>query len=253
MVSSEEILERPRIPGSKLKDPAPSLHEDGPAAPHCCLICMKPIDRSGPDMMTCRDNETSIRVTNLSNKTCEKDLYNLGCQFGFITRITLASDEKAGSHTQIGIVEFEQRDEAEEAIKWLNGHSYDSLPLQVDWATPERKEASETVLEEADDPAPVCESCMQVVEVSVHVTDLPENTCEHDLYNLFCQFGFMNRYYLALDEKAGSGMLCGIIEFEQREDAEVAISWINGHVYGGHSLQVKWATADVLSGLRKLN
>ncbi|TVU28156.1 hypothetical protein EJB05_19665 [Eragrostis curvula] len=259
MVSSEESLERPRTSGSKPGHLAPetetfverSLSADGPAAAPFCVICMQPVDTSEADMMRCSDDETSIRVTNLSKNTCENDLYDLVCQFGVLTHISLALDDKAGSHTQIGIVEFDQREDAEEAIKWLTGHSYDNLLLKVEWETREQEEASVPVIKEAYDPTPMCETCMQVVELSVHVTNLPENTCERDLYNLFFHFGVINNFYLILDEKTGS--LCGIVEFDQREDAEMAISWINGHVYGEHTLQVKWATAADLSAQRRLN
>ena len=78
-----------------------------------------------------RESETWIRVTNLSLRTSEEDLYNLACPFGIINSTSLAVDE-GGSRRQVGIVEFDQREVAEEAVKWLNGHVYDDLLLRVE-------------------------------------------------------------------------------------------------------------------------
>jgi len=91
-----------------------------PRPPPICARCL-------------RDSETWIRVTNLSLRTREQDLYNLACPFGIIDSTSLAvDDEESGSRRQVGIVEFDQREAAEDAVRWLHGHVYDDLVLRVE-------------------------------------------------------------------------------------------------------------------------
>ena len=78
-----------------------------------------------------RESETWIRVTNLSLRTSEEDLYNLACPFGIINSTSLAVDV-GGSRRQVGIVEFDQREAAEDAVRWHHGHVYDDLVLRVE-------------------------------------------------------------------------------------------------------------------------
>ncbi|KAL6610077.1 hypothetical protein ACP70R_040046 [Stipagrostis hirtigluma subsp. patula] len=104
---------------------------DGPAEPSICQICMRP-----NDAMWRRNDEASVRVTNLPEDTRECDLINLFCPFGLIICADLAVDEKADSRSLFGIVEYGQREDAEEAISWLDGYKYDDRTLRVEWATP---------------------------------------------------------------------------------------------------------------------
>jgi hypothetical protein len=56
----------------------------------------------------------------------ERDLCNLCCPFGVIGSSHLVADEgeEAGSRRQIGVVQFDERGAAEEAVSWLNGHVF---------------------------------------------------------------------------------------------------------------------------------
>ncbi|KAL8144053.1 hypothetical protein V2J09_017085 [Rumex salicifolius] len=83
-----------------------------------------------------RNDENSVRVTNLSEDTREADLHELFRPFGNISRVYVAIDQKTGLSRGFGFVNFVSRDEAEKAIKKLNGYGYDNLILRVEWATP---------------------------------------------------------------------------------------------------------------------
>ncbi|KAF8715021.1 hypothetical protein HU200_027567 [Digitaria exilis] len=94
-----------------------------PLPPPICAWCL-------------RCSETWIRVANLSERAGERDLRNLACPFGIILRLHLAAaeddDEQAGLCRKVGVVEFEQREDAEDAVRWLNGHVFDDLVLRVE-------------------------------------------------------------------------------------------------------------------------
>ncbi|KAE8816647.1 Eukaryotic translation initiation factor 3 subunit G [Hordeum vulgare] len=89
----------------------------------------------GHDMRR-RNDENSVRVTNLSEDTREPDLLELFRSFGPVSRVYVALDQRTGSSRGFGFVNFVQREDAENAISKLNGYGYDNLILHVEWATP---------------------------------------------------------------------------------------------------------------------
>ncbi|RLN08655.1 eukaryotic translation initiation factor 3 subunit G [Panicum miliaceum] len=258
--SDEEILlERPRILGSKVDetavfcDPLDMLASNGEAAlmvcrtcgekgdhwtfrchfnnieaktkrcspfnePPICEVCMEPINDLIRDWEE-EGHDATIRVTNLSMDICERNLVNLLYRFGLLVDVSLAVDEDSDSSRQFAIVQYGQSEEAEEAISWLDGHKYLGHILRVELAIPRPKRT---------DVPPLCPSCMQATENCVRVTNLPEDTGECDLYDLFASFGSVNRGRLVADRKSGSRRQVGIVEFVNREDAEWSVEFLNG-------------------------
>ncbi|CAH2054063.1 unnamed protein product [Thlaspi arvense] len=90
---------------------------------------------TGTDMRR-RNDENSVRVTNLSEDTREPDLMELFHPFGAVTRVYVAIDQKTGVSRGFGFVNFVTREDAQRAINKLNGYGYDNLILRVEWATP---------------------------------------------------------------------------------------------------------------------
>jgi len=90
---------------------------------------------TGSDMRR-RNDENSVRVTNLSEDTREPDLLELFRPFGPVSRVYVAIDQKTGMSRGFGFVNFVNREDAQRAINKLNGYGYDNLILRVEWATP---------------------------------------------------------------------------------------------------------------------
>uniref|UniRef100_A0ACD5YXJ3 Uncharacterized protein n=1 Tax=Avena sativa TaxID=4498 RepID=A0ACD5YXJ3_AVESA len=88
------------------------------------------------DDMKRRNDENSVRVTNLSEDTREPDVLELFSTFGLVSRVYVALDQRTGSSRGFGFVNFVRREDAEKAISKLNGYGYDNLILHVEWATP---------------------------------------------------------------------------------------------------------------------
>ncbi|KAL6559433.1 hypothetical protein OROGR_004550 [Orobanche gracilis] len=122
---SEVMVEKPPTEGSGKKGAyvPPSLRGDNKT------------ERTGSDMRS-RNEENSVRVTNLSEDTREADLHELFRPFGNLSRVYVALDHKTGMSRGFGFVNFVNRDEAERAINKLNGYGYDNLILKVEWAAP---------------------------------------------------------------------------------------------------------------------
>ncbi|XP_068668573.1 uncharacterized protein [Aristolochia californica] len=92
-------------------------------------------ERTGTEMRR-RNEENSVRVTNLSEDTREADLHELFRTFGPVSRVYVAIDQKTGVSRGFGFVNFVNKEDAERAINKLNGYGYDNLILRVEWATP---------------------------------------------------------------------------------------------------------------------
>ncbi|XP_028757127.1 eukaryotic translation initiation factor 3 subunit G [Neltuma alba] len=92
-------------------------------------------ERTGSEMRR-RNDENSVRVTNLSEDTREPDLLELFRPFGAVSRVYVAIDQKTGMSRGFGFVNFVNREDAQRAINKLNGYGYDNLILRVEWATP---------------------------------------------------------------------------------------------------------------------
>ncbi|KAI4384498.1 hypothetical protein MLD38_002646 [Melastoma candidum] len=92
-------------------------------------------ERTGTEMRR-RNEENSVRVTNLSEDTREPDLLELFRTFGPVSRVYVAIDQRTGMSRGFGFVNFVTKEDAERAIGKLNGYGYDNLILRVEWATP---------------------------------------------------------------------------------------------------------------------
>ena len=88
-----------------------------------------------------RDGEqNTLRVTNVSEDTTERDLQELFRPFGQLARIYLAKDRETHVSRGFAYVSYLRRDDAERAMEKLNGFGYDHLILKVEWAKPSTKE-----------------------------------------------------------------------------------------------------------------
>lgn len=82
------------------------------------------------------DQEASLRITNLSEDAKEGDLQDLFGQFGRLQRVFLSKDMATGLSKGFAFITYYSRDDAQKAMNKLNGHGYDNLILQVQWAKP---------------------------------------------------------------------------------------------------------------------
>ncbi|CAA3025391.1 eukaryotic translation initiation factor 3 subunit G-like [Olea europaea subsp. europaea] len=132
-----------RCPFKDLAQPSESLGERPPSSETAAAatgatkgVYIPPIVRGGGADMRRRNEENSVRVTNLSEDTREPDLHDLFRPFGNLSRVYVAVDQKTSMSRGFGFVNFVNREDAERAINKLNGYGYDNLILRVEWAAP---------------------------------------------------------------------------------------------------------------------
>lgn len=99
-------------------------------------------NKRGVSSLQQRQDESTLRVTNLSEDVSEQDLQDLFRRFGHTSRIYLAKDRVTGLSRGFAFINYQNRQEAQNAIDKLNGHGYDNLILHVEWAKP-REEKQE--------------------------------------------------------------------------------------------------------------
>lgn len=83
-----------------------------------------------------REENPTIRVSNLAEETSEKDLQDLFKPFGPVSRIYLAKDKNTGISKGFAYITYNRKDSAESALQTLHRYRYGHLILQVEWAKP---------------------------------------------------------------------------------------------------------------------
>lgn len=80
--------------------------------------------------------DTKLYVGNLSYDTTEESLRTHFSQAGVVKSVTLIKDRATGRSKGFAFVEMNAQNEAEEAIKTLNGTRLDDREIKVDKARP---------------------------------------------------------------------------------------------------------------------
>jgi len=83
-----------------------------------------------------------LYVGNLSYKVTEDDLKGLFKEFETVTEVNLVTDRATGRSRGFGFVEFSSDDDAEKAVKSLNGKTFQDREIVVNVARPPKDRGS---------------------------------------------------------------------------------------------------------------
>jgi len=92
--------------------------------------------KGGKGDLQAQQQEASLRITNLSEDCKEGDLQDLFGKIGRLQRVYLAKDQTTGESRGFAFITYGNKSDAQRAIDQLNGHGYDNLILQVQFAKP---------------------------------------------------------------------------------------------------------------------
>jgi len=81
-----------------------------------------------------KQDEATVRVTNLPEETQEQDLRDLFTPFGHVSRVFLAKDKMNNTSKGFAFITFNEKKDAQKAIECVSGFGYDHLILKVEWA-----------------------------------------------------------------------------------------------------------------------
>jgi len=78
-------------------------------------------------------------------------------------------------------------------------------------------------------------------ELTVRITNLPEDMTKDDLYEITDCFGRTERVHLVCDRDTGLSRGFAFVSFYSREDGQNMIDELNGYLYGSMVLSADWA------------
>jgi cold-inducible RNA-binding protein len=84
--------------------------------------------------------------------------------------------------------------------------------------------------------------------MKLYVGNLPYNTTEEDLRNLFSQYGSVDSVAVITDRETGRSKGFGFVEFGNDSEARNAIQALSGQDYGGRALTVNEARPKTAGG-----
>src|SRR5215475_6104753 len=84
--------------------------------------------------------------------------------------------------------------------------------------------------------------------MKLYVGNLPYNTSEEDLRNLFSQYGNVESVAVITDRETGRSKGFGFVEFGDDTEARNAISALSGQEFGGRALTVNEARPKTGTG-----
>jgi RNA recognition motif. (a.k.a. RRM, RBD, or RNP domain) len=116
--------------------------EGGPSAPRKEGVYVPPSRKAGLGGGAYdrpRDQDYSLRVSNLSETVSEGDLRALFGKFGDISRACVVYDRETGEHRGFAFVNFRMKSAAEKAIEFLDGYGYENMILRVEMAAPRER------------------------------------------------------------------------------------------------------------------
>jgi cold-inducible RNA-binding protein len=84
--------------------------------------------------------------------------------------------------------------------------------------------------------------------MKLYVGNLPYNTTEEDLRNLFSQYGSVDSVAVITDRETGRSKGFGFVEYGNDSEARNAIQALSGQEYGGRALTVNEARPKTAGG-----
>jgi translation initiation factor 3 subunit G len=98
-----------------------------------------PLSPALDSTMPGRESGYALRLSNLAGITTDADIRNLCSRLGNVTRVYVAKEHKTNKCRGFAYVTFELKDDAEKALKRLNGHRYGNLIMKADWSEPQQQ------------------------------------------------------------------------------------------------------------------
>ncbi|EDV22693.1 uncharacterized protein TRIADDRAFT_28438 [Trichoplax adhaerens] len=160
-------------------------------------------------------------IGNLDRQTTEQSIGELFAKFGAIKRCKLITEH--GGNDPYGFVEYAEKNSAARALDAMNGYSFGSRAIKVNWATNSsmRKDTN---------------------HYHIFVGDLSPDIDTTLLRSAFNQFGHVSDARVVKDSATGKPRGYGFVSYQFKHEAENAMQSMNGAWLGGRNIRTNWAT-----------
>jgi ELAV/HuD family splicing factor len=153
------------------------------------------------------ESKTNLIVNYLPQTMSSEDLKTIFQTIGPIESYKLIRDKPTQQSLCFGFVNFVNIEDAEKAIKSLNGLKIENKIIKVSYARP---------------------SCESIKGANLYVCGLPRNWSLDDMNNYFAQCGRIITSRILINPQDGQSKGVGFIRFDQRNEADLAINKLHG-------------------------
>ncbi|CAF4375401.1 unnamed protein product, partial [Rotaria socialis] len=165
---------------------------------------------------------TNLIINYLPQTMTQDEIKDLFGTIGAIESCKLVRDKTTGQSLGYGFVNFIRTEDADKAVKTMNGLRLQNKTIKVSFARP---------------------SSESIKFSNLYVSNLPCSMTQQELESMFADFGCIISSKILCNPKAGASKSVGFIRFDQRSEAEMAISKLNGTIPKGFidPINVKFA------------
>eukprot|EP01097_Dermamoeba_algensis_P003849 TRINITY_DN260_c0_g1_i1.p1 TRINITY_DN260_c0_g1~~TRINITY_DN260_c0_g1_i1.p1 ORF type:complete len:349 (-),score=51.87 TRINITY_DN260_c0_g1_i1:368-1414(-) len=177
-----------------------------------------PDTSTDPTHLACR----SLYVGNLSGRVTEGLLFEIFSAIGPVTTCKIIKDRN-GNSAGYGFVDYYDHDTANLALTYLNGRRIYDQEVKVNWAYAAGQKEDTTN------------------HFHIFVGDLSPDIDDQGLFKAFGAFGSISDARVMWDQTTGKSRGYGFVAFKKKEDAEHAMTTMNGEWLGSRAIRCNWA------------
>jgi len=168
-------------------------------------------------------SKTNLIVNYLPQNMTQDEIKELFSSVGPVDSCKLIKDKLSGQSLGYAFVNYVKQEDADKAINSLNGMRLQNKTIKVSFARP---------------------SSDSIKGANLYVCGLHKDFCQSELEKMFTQFGTIISSKILTDPKTGVSKGVGFVRFDQRCEAESAISKLNGKsIENMEPLVVKFANS----------
>ncbi|EHK99901.1 RNA-binding, RBD [Glarea lozoyensis ATCC 20868] len=175
-------------------------------------------------------NKRALYVGGLDPRVTEDVLRQIFETTGHVQHVKIIPDKNVGAEQQAkgfnyGFVEYDDPGAAERAMQTLNGRRVHQAEIRVNWAYQSNTSNKEDTSN----------------HFHIFVGDLSNEVNDEVLLQAFSAFGSVSEARVMWDMKTGRSRGYGFVAFRERQDAEKALSSMDGEWLGSRAIRCNWA------------
>ncbi|KAI9801187.1 MAG: hypothetical protein M1825_003461 [Sarcosagium campestre] len=172
-------------------------------------------------------NKRALYVGGLDPRVTEDVLRQIFETTGHVQNVKIIPDKNAGSTKgfNYGFIEYDDPGAAERAMATLNGRRVHQAEIRVNWAYQSNTSNKEDTSG----------------HFHIFVGDLSNEVNDEVLLQAFSAFGSVSEARVMWDMKTGRSRGYGFVAFRERQDAEKALSSMDGEWLGSRAIRCNWA------------
>ncbi|KAG9245677.1 nuclear and cytoplasmic polyadenylated RNA-binding protein-like protein pub1 [Calycina marina] len=176
-------------------------------------------------------NKRALYVGGLDPRVTEDVLRQIFETTGHVQNVKIIPDKNVGAVSisskgfNYGFVEYDDPGAAERAMQTLNGRRVHQAEIRVNWAYQSNTSNKEDTSN----------------HFHIFVGDLSNEVNDEVLLQAFSAFGSVSEARVMWDMKTGRSRGYGFVAFRERQDAEKALSSMDGEWLGSRAIRCNWA------------